>query len=64
LVVAGNFDASTNTLNVAFPHTGIWYDYLNGNQTVTVSSATENIAFPMHTAKVYVDFDASSTTAQ
>ena len=56
IVVAGNFDAATNTLNVPFPHTGTWYDYLNNNAAVSISSTNQAISFPMHTAIVYTDF--------
>jgi len=56
IVVAGNFDAATNTLTVPFPHTGTWHDYLNGNTSVNIATTNQAISFPMHTAIVYTDF--------
>jgi 1,4-alpha-glucan branching enzyme len=61
LVVAGNFDASSQNLTVTFPHTGTWYSSLDNNSELTVTSTSQAVTMPMHTAKVYIDFKSAAT---
>ena len=39
LVAVGNFDVVTQSTTVNFPATGVWYDYLNNNVTVNITTA-------------------------
>lgn len=39
VVVVGNFDVVSRSANVSFPVSGTWYDYMNANQSETISGS-------------------------
>ena len=57
-VVAGNFTNSSRTLSTTFPKTGIWYEYLNEDNTISVTSTTQanGIVVPANSYKLYTNF--------
>ena len=53
-VVIGNFDVSSSSSSVTFPHTGTWYDYMTGDSLV-VSTSSLAITLAAGDWKVYLD---------
>ena len=58
IVAIGNFDVVTSTGSVIFPHTGIWYDYLNGT-TITLTNTALSAQFQPGEYHVFLDQNAS-----
>lgn len=58
-VVAGNFTNASGNYTVTFPHTGTWYNYVDGG-SVTVTSATQAITVPAHGFSLFLDFQAAN----
>ena len=56
LVVVANFTNSEITKSTSFPATGTWYNYQNGNETIDVSSASENISVPANNFRIFTSF--------
>ena len=54
LVVAGNFDVTTQTAAITFPVAGTWYDYLNGG-TFTATGSAQNITLQPGEYHVYLN---------
>jgi 1,4-alpha-glucan branching enzyme len=53
--LAVNFELSAKTVNIAFPHTGTWYDYYNDGKPVQVSSATLPVLLQAGAYKLFTD---------
>lgn len=53
--VAVNFDVTAKTINVAFPHTGTWYDYYDDGKAVSVTGATLPVLLQPGVYKLYTD---------
>jgi hypothetical protein len=53
-VLIGNFDVSSGSSSVTFPHTGWWYDYMNGD-SIQVTAASQVISLSAGDWKVYLD---------
>jgi 1,4-alpha-glucan branching enzyme len=53
-VVVANFDVSTKTFNLSFPHTGTWYEYYTGDE-LTVSAATQTINLTAGEYRMYTN---------
>jgi 1,4-alpha-glucan branching enzyme len=45
-VVAVNFDLTSRNIDVAFPHTGTWYEYYSQGQSYTVAGSTLSVLLP------------------
>jgi hypothetical protein len=58
-VVIGNFDASSSSSSVTFPHTGWWYDYMSGD-SLQVAGASQAITLAAGDWKVYLDKKVSN----
>lgn len=58
IVIAGNFTATSGNYSVIFPKTGVWYDFMNENSTVNVSSTitAQSILVPAHEFRLYTSF--------
>lgn len=58
IVVAGNFTAVTGNYSVTFPATGIWYDFMDENSTLNVTSVTaaQGISVAAHSFRLYTNF--------
>lgn len=54
-VVVVNFDVTTKTTTVNFPHTGIWYDYYTEGAELNVTSAAFGILLKPGEFKIYTD---------
>ncbi len=59
IVVAGNFTAVSGDYSVVFPKTGVWYDFMNENSTLNISSTTvaQNVSVPAHEFRLYTNFE-------
>lgn len=53
-VVVANFDVSTKTYNLSFPHTGTWYEYYTGDE-LTVNAATHTVNLTAGEYRVYTN---------
>lgn len=53
-VLIGNFDVSSSSSSVTFPHTGWWYDYMSGD-SLQVTAASQVIGLSAGDWKVYLD---------
>lgn len=54
-VVVVNFDVTSKTTTVNFPHTGIWYDYYGKGAEITVSGASLGVSLQPGEYKLYTD---------
>jgi hypothetical protein len=54
LVVVGNFDLVTQSVNVTFPGGGTWYDYLTGS-TLSTTGASQSISLEAGEYRVYLN---------
>jgi 1,4-alpha-glucan branching enzyme len=54
-VVVANFDVTAQATTISFPHGGTWYDYYNGNTTVTISSTSLAVTLKQGEHHVYTD---------
>lgn len=55
VVAVANFDVTVQSPQVTFSHTGTWYDYYGGGQTITVGSTTFTIELQPGQYKLYTD---------
>jgi 1,4-alpha-glucan branching enzyme len=53
--VAVNFELSPKTINIAFPHTGTWYDYYDHGKPVQVVNTTLPMLFQAGAYKLFTD---------
>ncbi|GHN01268.1 hypothetical protein WSM22_27570 [Cytophagales bacterium WSM2-2] len=58
--IAANFDVSAQIVQVAFSHTGTWYDYYNQGAPVNVTSATLSVTLQPGDFKLYTDVKIKS----
>lgn len=56
VVIAVNFDVTTKTSTVNFPHAGTWYEYYGGAD-LTVSAATASIQLNAGEFRLYTDVE-------
>ena len=54
IVVAANFDNSNQSINIEFPHNGVWYDYLNDSDFEIESNFYGNYNLPPSSAFIFV----------
>ena len=54
VVIAANFDNSNQSLDIEFPHNGVWYDFLNQEEFEIESNFYGNWTLPASTAFVFV----------
>jgi len=54
-VVIGNFEVTAKTIFVNFPHTGNWYHYFSGADTLNVSSSPVGILLQPGEFRLYTD---------
>ncbi len=54
VVIIGNFDVESGTINPAFQHTGTWYDFFTGGQ-ITVDNVNDEITLPPGEFRIYTD---------
>ncbi|MFD0997987.1 alpha-amylase family glycosyl hydrolase [Ohtaekwangia kribbensis] len=50
-----NFELTSKTVNIAFPHTGTWYDYYDEGKPVQVTNATLPMLLPAGSYKLFTD---------
>lgn len=55
VVAVANFDVAVQSPQVTFSHTGTWYDYYGGGQTITVGSTSFTIELQPGQYKLYTD---------
>ncbi|MCA4894889.1 MAG: T9SS type A sorting domain-containing protein [Cytophagales bacterium] len=55
VVAVANFDVTVQSPQVTFSHTGTWYDYYGGGQTITVGSTSFTIELQPGQYKLYTD---------
>lgn len=60
-VVAANFDVIERTVQVEFPHTGIWYDYYADGRAVNVTGSSEPVVMRPGAYKLFTDIALEST---
>lgn len=56
LVVVGNFTNEPVQCTVNFQSTGTWYNYLNADETLTVTSDRQSVTVPAHSYYIYSTF--------
>ncbi len=56
IVVVGNFTNSTISTTTAFPKIGIWYNYMDQTEIITVTSSTMKIDVPANSFRIYSTF--------
>ncbi len=63
-VVVGNFTATSSHFSTTFPKTGTWYEYMNEDETLAVTSTTQaqSVSVPAHGYKLYTNFKAEVST--
>jgi len=61
LMVIGNFGVNPVTVNVSFPVSGAWYDYMN-NTMLNLSSTTHSIALQPGEYRIYVNRNVNNIT--
>ena len=54
VVVAANFDNSNQSINIEFPHNGVWYDFLNDSDFEIESNFYGNYNLPPSSAFIFV----------
>jgi len=54
VVIIGNFDVESGTINPAFQHTGIWYDFFTGGE-ITVDNVNDEITLAPGEYHIYSD---------
>ncbi len=57
-----NFDVSTQMASVNFSHTGTWYDYLNGNVALNVTTIPYTLSLTAGDYHLFTDFKLDATT--
>jgi hypothetical protein len=60
VVAVANFDVTPQSVTVAFPHDGNWFDYFNGGAAITVSSLSANVILAPGDYKLYIDYQLAS----
>ncbi|MDR0983088.1 MAG: alpha-amylase [Culturomica sp.] len=55
VVVAGNFTNENRSINVPFPTTGIWTEYMS-NTTLDVNGVSQTISIPANEFRLYTSF--------
>lgn len=60
-VVVANFDVLERDIAVAFPHTGVWYDYYVDGQMLEVTASTKEISLSPGGYKLFTDVPLEST---
>ena len=58
-MVIGNFDVVETTIDVDFSHTGVWYDYIEGN-SIDVQNTAQSITLAPGEYHVYLDKEIDS----
>jgi glycosidase len=53
--VAGNFNLTSQSLSLTFPHTGKWYDYYSNGDEINVSTIPFPVTLPAGEYKLYTD---------
>jgi 1,4-alpha-glucan branching enzyme len=53
--LVANFELTTKSMPIAFPHTGTWYDYYDEGKAITVTTSPQNISLPAGAYKMYTD---------
>lgn len=53
--IVANFDVTQKSIDVTFPHTGIWYDYYTPGMALTVTAATKSVTLVPGAYKLYTD---------
>ncbi|HYF70035.1 MAG TPA: alpha-amylase family glycosyl hydrolase [Ohtaekwangia sp.] len=53
--IAVNFDVTSKSMAVSFPHTGTWYDYYNESQPINVTSSSTTVTLTPGAYKLYTD---------
>lgn len=61
-VVAVNFEVSTQTLAVEFPHTGIWYEYYSNGNELEVNLTTAAVQLKAGEYKIFTDVKIENPT--
>ncbi len=60
-VIVVNFELQKKTVDVEFPHTGLWYDYYGNGNSIEVTGATKSIEIVAGGAKLFTDVPLEST---
>ncbi|WP_418812897.1 alpha-amylase family glycosyl hydrolase [Paraprevotella clara] len=61
VVVVGNFTAVPGNYSVTFPQTGTWYDLMDENATLNVTSTTQSVLVPANEFRLYTNFKPALT---
>ena len=61
MVVVGNFTAVPGNYSVTFPQTGTWYDLMDENATLNVTSTTQSVLVPANEFRLYTNFKPALT---
>jgi hypothetical protein len=56
-VIVANFDVVPVTVNVSFPHTGVWFDYYSYGSPVTVSSTLTSFTLAPGQFRLFTDVE-------
>jgi pullulanase/glycogen debranching enzyme len=62
VVIIGNFGTTTQSISPFFQQTGTWYNLLEDNASITVTSTTANISLAPGEFKVYANNPATLST--
>lgn len=62
VVIAVNFDLSTKTSTVNFPHTGTWYEYYSNGTELIVTAATSAVQLKAGEYKIFTDVQIENPT--
>jgi glycosidase len=57
MVMIGNFDVSSTSIDVAFPHTGTWYNHFERSKNATVSSTPFTIQLNPGEFRIFTDVE-------
>ncbi|HEY9044973.1 MAG TPA: alpha-amylase family glycosyl hydrolase, partial [Ohtaekwangia sp.] len=59
--LAVNFDVTSKTVSITFPHTGTWYDYYDNGKPVTVSNTSLSMLLQPGVYKLFTDVPVKET---
>jgi 1,4-alpha-glucan branching enzyme len=60
-VVVGNYDVSSKTVTMNFPHTGNWFHYFSGGDTLKVDETSISATFAPGEFRLYTDVKLPAT---
>jgi 1,4-alpha-glucan branching enzyme len=60
-VIAGNFNTGTTNVSARFPATGTWYEWLNNNEPMSVTAASQYISVPANEFRLFTNFLPTTT---